>query len=121
MCSILVCAPVVRLRIIYGVASPLGLALGQHHSPLPSVLPNKIVFCAGSGQAESKSSAAAVAHWTVFAVCAVAAIGAGVAFWQWRRRQNQTAEGYLAMSAMDDESEAGQPMVAPTTSLRQSM
>ena len=48
----------------------------------------------------------------------VAAVAAGVALWRWRLRQNQTAEGYLAMAAMDDEHDVGQAMVSQPNSRR---
>lgn len=68
----------------------------------------------GSGSQHSGSStAAAAAHWIVFAVCIMAVLGGGFAFWRWRQRQNAATDGYLSMSAMEgDFQQSAQPMVA---------
>ena len=64
---------------------------------------DQLQICAETARQGSSSSGAAIAHVTVVAVCIVAVLGGGFAFWLWRKRQDQAAQGYLSMAAMDED------------------
>lgn len=62
-----------------------------------------------------------MAHWIVFGVVVAAAVGGGVALWRWNARQNASRDGYLAMTATEEDAGgAGRSIIAPLSRPRDS-